>query len=135
MPWVFQVCCNYMIWAIFRIMNMSNEEFMAEARAFCNEQATDAALQGLNEEELEDVVGDCEHYKITMRERIRDWHRERGNVAKRLPMVSRHWLRELKKPMNRIVWEAGPMNLHQAILEGAYNKVWTLRHDGGNGWN
>jgi hypothetical protein len=54
--------------------------------------------------------------------------------AKRLPMVSRHWLRELKKPMNRIVWEAGPMNLHLAILEGAYNKVWTLRHDGGSGW-
>ena len=46
-------------------------------------------------------------------------------------MVSRHWLRELKGPMNRIVAEAEPMNSHQAMLEDAYNKVWTLRHDGG----
>jgi hypothetical protein len=35
--------------------------------------------------------------------------------------------------MNRIVAEAGPMNLHQTMLEDAYNKVWTLRHD--NGWS
>ena len=46
-------------------------------------------------------------------------------------MVSRHWLRELKGPMNRIVAEAGPMNLHQAMLEDTYNKVWTVRHDNG----
>ena len=52
-------------------------------------------------------------------------------IAKRLPMVSRHWLRELKGPMNRIVAEVGPMNFHQAMLEDAYNKVWTLRHEGG----
>ena len=52
-------------------------------------------------------------------------------LAKRLPMVSRHWLRELKGPMNRIVAEVGPMNFHQAMLEDAYNKVWTVRHDNG----
>ena len=53
------------------------------------------------------------------------------SIVLRVLVVSRHWLRELKGPMNRIVAEVGPMNFHQAMLEDAYNKVWTLRHDGG----
>ena len=102
----------------------SNEEFVAEAQEYCDENTTDAALEACAEDDLSEVVDKCDTLQADMADRIRRWHRDRGNVAKRLPMVSRHWLHTLGKPMNLVVAEIPRMNEHNDMLEGVYGRVY-----------
>merc|ERR1739841_205956 len=77
-----------------------NEEFMAEAQVYCDEHTTDAALSASGEERLREVYEECEYLQGDMRQRIREWKRERGPVAVQLRLVSKDWRRAREKPTN-----------------------------------
>ena len=101
----------------------SNEEFMAEAREYCDEHTTDAALSARDKEGLYDVFEECEYLQGDMRQRIRDWHRDRGPVAVQLRLVSKDWRRAREKPTNDLKAELVRLNQHQVRLNDAYRSV------------
>lgn len=76
---------------------------------------------------MDDLYESCDTYRRKMGERIQDWHQERGNVAKRLPMVSRHWLHALKRPMNLVIAEADPWKVHKNNLDMVCNRIHEFR--------
>ena len=101
----------------------SNEELMAEARVYCDEHTTDAALSACEEEGLREVYEECEWMQGAMCRRIREWKRERGPVAVQLRLVSRHWRRAREKPTNDLKAELARLKQHQVMLDNAYNRV------------
>jgi len=100
-----------------------NEEFMAEAQVYCDEHTTDAALSASGEERLREVYEECEYLQGDMRQRIREWKRERGPVAVQLRLVSKDWRRAREKPTNDLKAELARLNQHQDRLNDAYRSV------------
>ena len=101
----------------------SNEEFMAEAQVYCDEHTTDAALSACDQEGLYEVLAECEYLQGDMRQRIRDWHRDRGPVAVQLRLVSKDWRRAREKPTNDLKAELARLKQHKDMLDNASSRV------------
>ena len=100
----------------------SNEEFMTEAREYCDERTTDAALLACDEEGLHDVLCECDHLRSELDEKLREWHRKRGPVAVQLRLVSRHWRRAREKPTNDLKAELARLKQHQVVLDDVHRR-------------
>ena len=101
----------------------SNEESMAAAQAYCDEHTTDATIWARDEDDLRDVLLECEYLSSDMDERIRQWHRKRGPVAVQLRLVSRHWRRAREKPTNDLRAELARLKQHKVMLDIAFSRV------------
>ena len=100
-----------------------NEEFMAEAREYCDEHTTDAALLACDEEDFCFVLGDLDCRRADIHDRIRYWHRDMGPVAVQLRLVSRHWHRAQEKPTNLMKAGLARLKQHEDMLENAYSRA------------
>ena len=101
----------------------SNEEWMASAREYCARHTTDAAILACDEDDLRDVLIECERLSSDIRQIIREWKWERGPVARSLGLVSRHWRRAREKPTNDLRAELARLKQHQGMLDGVYSRV------------
>jgi len=101
----------------------SNEEFIEETLEYFDESTTEDALLLRDNDDLREVLDNCDNLQADMGDRIEYWHQRRGNVAKRLPMVSRQWLHALGKPMNLVVAEIAQLEEHKIMLQDNYNSV------------
>ena len=111
--------CEQLVPTVLR----SNEEWMAEAQALCDEHTTDAALLACDEDDLRDVSRECECLSMDIRQKIREWKRERGPVAVQLRLVSKDWRRAREKPTNDLRAELARLKQHQVRLDNACNRV------------
>ena len=111
--------CEQLVPTVLR----SNEEWMAEAQALCDEHTTDAALLACDEDDLRDVSRECECLSMDIRQKIREWKRERGPVAVQLRLVSKDWRRAREKPTNDLKAEFARLKQHQVMLDNAYSSV------------
>ena len=105
----------------------SNEELMTEAREYCAQHTTDAALSACDKEGLREVYEECEYLQGAMCRRIREWKRERGPVAVQLRLVSRHWRRAREKPTNDLKAELARLKQHRTMLDNACSRVRSAR--------
>ena len=101
----------------------SNEEFMTEAREYCDERTTDAALLACDEEGLGDLLVEGDNLRLELVGRLREWHRGRAPVAVQLRLVSRHWRRAREKPTNDLRAELARLKQHKVMLDIAFSRV------------
>ena len=113
--------CEQLVPTVMR----SNEELMTEAREYCAQHTTDAALSACDEEGLREVYEECEFLQGAMCRRIREWKRERGPVAVQLRLVSKDWRRAREKPTNDLKAELARLNQHQVMLDTAYSRAYS----------
>ena len=113
--------CEQLVPTVMR----SNEKFMTEAREYCDEHTTDAALLACDEEGLHDVLCECDHLRSELDEKLREWHRKRGPVAVQLRLVSRHWRRAREKPTNDLKAELARLKQHQVMLDTAHSRAFS----------
>ena len=100
----------------------SNEEFMTEAREYCDERTTDAALLACDEEGLGDLLVEGDNLRLELVGRLREWHRGRAPVAVQLRLVSRHWRRAREKPTNDLKAELARLKQHQVVLDDVHRR-------------
>ena len=103
----------------------SNEEFMTEAREYCDERTTDAALLACDEEGLGDLLVEGDNLRLELVGRLREWQRGRAPVAVQLRLVSRHWRRAREKPTNDLKAELARLKQHQVMLDTAYSRAFS----------
>ena len=103
----------------------SNEEFMTEAREYCDERTTDAALLACDEEGLGDLLVEGDNLRLELVGRLREWKRGRGPAAVQLRLVSRHWRRAREKPTNDLRAELARLRQHQSMLNIAYSRAYS----------
>ena len=111
--------CEHLVPTVLR----SNEEWMAEAREYCDEHATDAAVLACDEEGLGDVLVEGDNLSMDIRQKIREWKRGRGPVAVQLRLVSKDWRRAREKPTNDLKAELARLKQHKDMLDNASSRV------------